>query len=151
MAGLKASYGVTERDASKKVVSALGTRNNRGGDQKEGPRMPIYLVVAAICLVGGSVMIVADQFGIGTEWRIKGTDLSVGWLLILLGIFNIARWYSGQARRARMLADEDEAERRRERRRSRTSREYQPPDPNFQFTDEPPPSAPPRDSPPSPN
>jgi len=81
----------------------------------------------------------------GWQWRhpdgatltISGTGISFGWLGVVLGLYNLARWWSGRLaqRRRQMEADE-------RRRRTRPIESRQPPGvvhPEFNFIEEPPP------------
>jgi hypothetical protein len=98
----------------------------------------VNLILGLAWLAIGVWMLWADYTGQGLGWRIRFfPELSVGWLLLVLALYNFVRWYSIRAgQRAR--AEEERAAwlRRAPRRRDR---EDVTPDPNFQFTDEPPP------------
>jgi hypothetical protein len=103
------------------------------------------LILAIVWLVGAAVLFAYER-QTGNPWlRIRGTDLSLGWLLLVLGLYNLARWVSirsGQAARRAMQQAQDQ---RQQPARFRQRRE-QPPDPTFDFTNEPPPTG---DRPPS--
>lgn len=71
--------------------------------------------------------------------RIRGLDVSAGWLFLLLGLYNFVRWYSSRANRA-----EQEALRLAHERRLRQTRYRErpiEPDPTFDFSDKPAPPA----------
>jgi hypothetical protein len=57
-------------------------------------------VLAIICL-SGAIALFGYQAVTGTErYRILGTNLSAGWMLLLLAAWNFVRWYSRQTLRA---------------------------------------------------
>jgi hypothetical protein len=69
-----------------------------------------------------------------------GSPVSVAWLMLVMAGFNLLRWYVRQGVRASHLAERRAAEARRLRSERRDPPEGgREPDPNFMFTDEPPP------------
>jgi hypothetical protein len=66
-------------------------------------------------------------------------DTAAGWLAVFLGVYNLVRWW---ARRSYLQRQHERDEFRRHRLQRREPREYQAPDPNFIFDDNPPPPAP---------
>jgi hypothetical protein len=103
--------------------------------------MNLNLPLAVFWLVLGVAMLLwhastPDALG----RNILGTGLSAGWLCLLLGLYNLVRWWSirSYAIRQRQFREEANALRRRE----GPSRPVQEPDPNFNFTDPPTPPAP---------
>jgi hypothetical protein len=103
--------------------------------------MHLYnLFLAAMWLLLGAWLLIHDYLhpGGGTTFSIGGTDISLGWIAVVLAGYNVARWWGRRAaRQARQ--QREEFERRRElARRDREFRESgREPDPNFNF-DEPP-------------
>jgi hypothetical protein len=99
----------------------------------------IHLLLALIWLLGGTALLAYQYFTGDKVLYIRGTNLSLGWLLLVLALYNVLRWWQVRSylmqRREEMLFETQ--------RRLRTStpppRE---PDPNFNFTDEPPPTPP---------
>jgi hypothetical protein len=75
----------------------------------------------------------------GWLWmKLGGTPISLGWAALLLGVYNLARWW---ASRASMLAQKKEAELAQRDSPRRARRREEPPsapDPNFDFSDKPP-------------
>jgi hypothetical protein len=66
---------------------------------------------------------------------VLGTGISVGWLGILMGFFNLARWWSYHSYLAERRRLEDATLRRERAARLRQQKGYEEPDPNFRFTD----------------
>ena len=97
-------------------------------------------LILALLWLTGAFGVFAYEYHTGSlVFRIRGTNLSIGWLLLALGAYNLARWWSTRSYRA----DQRElhvAQSNRYRAVHHERRE-QPPDPNFNFTDEPPPPA----------
>jgi hypothetical protein len=101
----------------------------------------INLFLALLWLLG-AVVVLAYEYFTGEQFlRIRGTNLSVGWLLLVLGIYNLARWWSLRSYRAEQRAVQT-AQANRYRAAHRERHPGQPPDPNFDFTDRPPPRNP---------
>jgi hypothetical protein len=75
--------------------------------------------------------------------RLGDTNLSIGWFALLLVAYNLARWWNSRSgdleRQARAIA---EAARRRRQQRERAAEPGREPDPNFDFTSDPPPQPP---------
>jgi uncharacterized membrane protein len=68
--------------------------------------------------------------------RLGGTPVSLGWAALLLGLYNLARWWASRAGvLARKQQEAELAARSRPRRREGPPAEY---DPNFDFSDNPP-------------
>ncbi len=99
------------------------------------------LILALLWLLGGIAVLAYDYFTGGVPFlRIRGTDLSFGWLLLVLGAYNLARWWSLRCSRAAQQA-QWMAQAQRHRAAHHRERPEDPPDPNFNFTDQPPPPA----------
>lgn len=101
----------------------------------------VYLIAAAIWFVFGAFLIVYHELNPQVQaGRIWTTQVSIGWVALLLSGYNVFRWSQlrSQARYQQMLM-EHEMRMQRERIR-RHDREDEPsePDPNFVFTDPPP-------------
>jgi hypothetical protein len=105
------------------------------------------LLLALVWLLGGIVLLAYQYFTGDKVLYIRGTNLSVGWLLLALALYNLLRWWQVRSyqmqRREEMLFETQ--------RRLRTMPPPREPDPNFNFTDEPPPGPNPNltDRPPS--
>jgi hypothetical protein len=48
------------------------------------------LVIALFWLLIGLALVFVPEFA---AWRIRGTDLSVGWVAIALAAYNLLRWF----------------------------------------------------------
>jgi hypothetical protein len=77
----------------------------------------------------------------GPDWTILNTGIPAGWIAIVLGVYNLVRWWSIRSRAALRRADEEGFLRRQPRPSHRPPQE---PDPTFDFTK---PSAGPEDQP----
>src|SRR5262245_24268173 len=102
----------------------------------------MHILLAVFWLAGAAGVFLYEHLSGDLRLRIRGTNLSVAWLLLVLGLYNLARWYGSRAGRR-----EREAIRIAEAARLRTirDRERPPPDPTFDFSDRP------RDQPPAPS
>jgi hypothetical protein len=112
------------------------------------------LFLALFWLLFAVVLVAYEQLIGETVFRIRfgGANISGAWLMLGLGLYNLARWWSVRAYRAEQRALEiARASREREMRRRFPSELPGPPDPNFNFTDEPPPARGVTDQPPSNN
>ncbi len=52
------------------------------------------LVLALVWLAAGIAALAYDYLGPGLGLRIIGTNLSIGWLLLVMALYNLARWWS---------------------------------------------------------
>ncbi len=104
-------------------------------------------VLFAVLWLAVGAWILATQATLPPEstWAkvpVGGAHVSLGWLALVLGLYNAARWWAGRALRA-----QKEQEARLAERTGRPSRPRRPegpppePDPNFDFSD--PPAGPP--------
>ncbi|HZY85879.1 MAG TPA: hypothetical protein VFE78_13675 [Gemmataceae bacterium] len=108
------------------------------------------LLLAILWLLGGVVLVAYEQFTGDTRFHIRGTHFSVSWLCLVLGAYNLVRWWSARAYRAERRALQiEEARHRAAHFRPREGPPPQP-DPNFDFTTKPEPR-PPHDQPPANN
>jgi hypothetical protein len=108
------------------------------------------LLLAILWLLGGIVLVAYEQFTGDTRFHIRGTSVSVSWLCLVLGAYNLVRWWSARAYRAERRALQiEEARHRAAHFRPREGPPPQP-DPNFDFTTKPEPR-PPHDQPPANN
>jgi hypothetical protein len=93
------------------------------------------LILALVWLVAALAVLGLDYLGPGSGWRIAGTNLSFGWLMLALALYNLVRWWSIRsneaARRAQAVPPSY--------RRHFIPPRDEPPDPNFDFGSEPPP------------
>ena len=81
----------------------------------------INLFIALFWLVLGLGLILIPGF---SHWRIRGTDLSIGWLAVGLAGYNLIRWWlTYRQQRPQRMPDDDEPPPR--------PREY---NPEFDFT-----------------
>jgi hypothetical protein len=92
------------------------------------------LILALGCLIGGAAMLVHERLTGATTWRIRGTDLSAGWLLIVLAVYNLVRWWSIRSQQKTM---EDVSRQRLDRSTASPDPNAPAPDPAFDFTDKP--------------
>ena len=99
------------------------------------------LVLAVIWGLGGVVLIVYHALTDDPRGRIKliGGDLSLGWAALVISLYNVARYFAFRAGQAEKRATAEYEERIR-RRHEHPREPYGEPDPNFRFTDEPPPT-----------
>jgi hypothetical protein len=108
--------------------------NEWGKNATAGWCAVLNLILAVVWLVLAAVLLALDYSSGKPVATIRGTNLSLGWLLLVLGLYNLARWWSirsvERARRAREVPPSY--------RRHFTPRRDEPPDPNFDFTEEPP-------------
>jgi hypothetical protein len=92
------------------------------------------LFLALLWLVAAVVILGMDYVGHGSGLRVRGTNWSLGWLLLVMAVYNLARWRSLRSYHAAARAAQATRPYRRPPRRTE-----EPPDPNFDFTrDEPP-------------
>jgi hypothetical protein len=107
----------------------------------------MHIIMAVVWLACAAGVFLYEHYTGDLRTRIRGTNLSIGWLLLVLGLYNLARWYSSRAYRR-----EQEAIRIAEAARMRVlrDRDHPPPDPTFDFTNKPadPPARSPSDPPP---
>jgi hypothetical protein len=98
----------------------------------------MYRVLAIFWLVVGIGWILYDYYGGGNgAWSIPGLGWSPGWVCILLSVYNFLRWWS---RRVSQSGYEAQYRARRDYLRNPPPVHREPPDPTFNFTDEPPPA-----------
>jgi hypothetical protein len=110
------------------------------------------LFLAFVWLLLAALVFARQQLGGDPHWYLPvgGVQVSYGWLALALTAYNLVRWGSLRAARARqrewqLAQGKRAAQGRWDERREPAG----PPDPNFVFTDEPPP-APITDKPPPP-
>ena len=101
----------------------------------------VGLFVGVVCLLCSVALLAYDRFMDGAMLRIRlgRVPISLGWLVLILAVYNLLRWWSSRTSTAKQRALE----------RAWGSREWEtrrhpgelpkPRDPNFHFTDEPPP------------
>jgi hypothetical protein len=83
----------------------------------------------------GAIGVFAYEFATGTmPFRLLGQNISVGWVLLLLAFYNLARWYSQRTLRQTAQTDDyiHQARLRQAQRRERVD-----PDPTFDFRNPP--------------
>lgn len=98
--------------------------------------MNINLFLAFFWMVAGcGIMIWDSQKPGGPTFVIRGTTISIGWLGVIMGLYNVVRWWAVRSNQALRRAREEEEARRHLAAQRRPTVE---PDPNFQFTDRPP-------------
>lgn len=99
------------------------------------------LFLALFWLICAVMLLVYEQTVGPTRFRmhIARHDFSWAWLMLLLVLYNLKRWWQTRSYRAKRRAEAiARANEERERRRRSTTSSGTP-DPNFNFTDEPPP------------
>jgi hypothetical protein len=107
------------------------------------------LIAAVLWLGCGIGLFVYEHFTGEVRYKIRGLDISIGWLL-LMALYNFARWYGKWSR----VEDTSKQFLREARVRQAQVRERPEPDPNFDFSTQPTPPEgirPPIDRPPSKN
>jgi hypothetical protein len=106
----------------------------------------------SLCAV---VLFAYEQFIGAATFRIRvgGSSFSAAWLMLVLALYNVARWRSNRSYRAEQRAIEIARANREWERRREHRQPAEPPDPNFNFTDQPTPAPNPQitDQPPSNN
>ena len=66
----------------------------------------VNLAIAGVWLALGLALIFVPGFD---AWRIRGTDLSIGWFAIVLAAYNLLRWWLWKRQqRPRRFHDDDE-------------------------------------------
>jgi hypothetical protein len=105
----------------------------------------IYLILAVFWLLTGVLLLAWDWWYPGlSPYRLPGTELSLGWLALLLSLYNIVRFWA-----RRSAARQGVPMRRWRERRGQVSRSSPvESDPNFNFTEIPPRKEPRSDEPP---
>jgi hypothetical protein len=101
--------------------------------------------VTSFWLIMGLLFLVLDFMGVGLRLYVLGREISPSWVCFLFALLSGVRlfshWNAYQANLRRRVAEELQRRQSAARRRERT----EPPDPNFQFTETPPPTDPPTD------
>jgi hypothetical protein len=97
------------------------------------------LFLALFWLVCAAMLLVYEQFLGVTRFRIRVGEIHISyvWLMLVLALYNLLRWWSSRSAKATQRALEQARTRQEWRRRIRPTEPAQPPDPNFNFTDEP--------------
>jgi hypothetical protein len=109
------------------------------------------LILAIVWFVCAIVLFAYEHLIGGPSPRVGIGGISGVWFLLVLTVYNLIRWWGNRVYRAgQRAADIARANREWERRR-RPSEAATPPDPNFNFTNEPPPHRGLTDQPPSNN
>jgi hypothetical protein len=70
--------------------------------------------------------------------RLFGTDLSMGWIALVLSAYNLVRWWSLRSYVAQRRVEQEAFEQRRRALEHERRRPEQEPDPNLNFTESPP-------------
>jgi hypothetical protein len=92
------------------------------------------LILALLWLLGGIAVLAYDASVPGARPGAWGGRFSIGWLMLLMSLYNVVRWWVLRASRAsRRPAPVPPY------RRNRPPERDEPPDPNFDFTDSGPP------------
>jgi heme exporter protein D len=101
------------------------------------------LFLALFWLVCAAVLLAYEHFlgGAGFYLPVGKYRFSAVWLMLGLTLYNLVRWWLQRAHRAEQRAQEIARARQDWERRRRPSEPLAPPDPNFNFTDEPSPPA----------
>jgi hypothetical protein len=102
----------------------------------------MHLGFAVFWFVLGAALLLWPDNPLAFRWG--GLNISGGWVALLFGFYNLARWWSIRSwRKARQAQAEAQAERERRHREEARREQGQGLDPNFLFTDRPPPEEPP--------
>jgi hypothetical protein len=106
----------------------------------------INLILALFWLMLGVLLLLDPYVGAKADpgWfiRIGKSQVPVGWLCLLLALYNSVRWWMTRHSRAARWRQREVARREELKRRLRSSKDVEKAvDPNFQFTDQPPPPA----------
>ena len=104
--------------------------------------MNLNLIMAFVWLLGAAGLFVWNAQNPDRALVIRRTDVSLGWFALVIGAYNLVRWWS---RRAAAREERAERSRRRPPEEEEIRRGYQEPDPNFDFSrreDEPPKAGP---------
>jgi len=113
------------------------------------------LFMALLWTLCAVVLLAYEHFVGVTKFRIRigDTSFSAAWMMLALALYNLARWWGNRSYRAEQRAREIAQASREWETRRRPSEPAGPPDPNFNFTAEPPSPANPNDTdqPPSKN
>ena len=96
----------------------------------------INLILAGLWIVIGLAFLAPGSVLPGQPVLLPGTKLPLGWVALFLGAYNVVRWWMQRSYRRRQR-EMNEAYARLHRRRVQPQAPTEP-DPNFQFTDEPP-------------
>jgi hypothetical protein len=105
----------------------------RSRDQQVGKYNVLYLVMAMVWLTLALAAFVMPHINPdGNPWTIPNTQISAGWIGLLFFGYNMARWWGTRRRETdrRLLRPTP----------ARPVHPEQPPDPNFNFSDKPPPA-----------
>ena len=108
------------------------------------------LIAAGLWLTFGVGVFLYEHSVGRVPYQIRGLDISIGWLPLVLSLYNFARWYAKHSR----VEDKSVQMIREARVKQAQRRERQEPDPTFDFSDRPAPPGgirPPIDQPPSNN
>lgn len=98
-----------------------------------------HFSLAVLWLAGGIVLLAWHYTTGDPRGKIEAFGgMSSGWIAIILGVYNLARWWGARAARQERFLMHQMEEERRQRRRAAAQADYDHPDPNFTFTDEPP-------------
>src|SRR5262249_5886830 len=95
----EASLSIRKRD--RPVAARPPRANNILGECQPRPAREVimHLVMAVVWLAGAVGLFIYEYLKPEFQARIRGTNISIGWLLVLLGLYNLARWYSSRAYR----------------------------------------------------
>ncbi len=107
-----------------------------------GARDNIFMnfFLALLWLIAAIVLLAYEHYLGDTRFRFRmgNISFSAAWLMLLLTLYNFARWWSDRSYRAERRAERVRRENLEW--RSRFPEPAGPPDPNFNFTDGPPPA-----------
>ncbi len=108
----------------------------------------VNLFLAFVWAILGGVLLYGFYFDPQSPLNItmRFTNISLGWLGLVLALYNVARWWGGRAAERDRQAIEAAT-----RHRAATHHSDEPPNPAFNFTDPVPPRTDITDRPPSPN
>lgn len=105
--------------------------------------MNLNLFMAIFWMVLGAGLVLYHWMFPGEQFlRLRWTDWSPGWLILVLAVWNVLRWWSARAAEADRRLEENLVYERQHRRHPLPVERDQPPNPDFDFSSAPKPEPP---------
>jgi hypothetical protein len=138
---------VRRRQSALLSIASFPPRRDNEGSPRRTAMINLILAVVWLLIGGGMLFVYYTTNDPRLQERLSiGNGMPIGWLVLLMAVWNVIRWYSVRAaRQQRQQLDLSRAEHRYPVRRSEPIGE---PNPDFNFTDEPPPVRLPKERPP---